>query len=96
MPPGWAILSSRTAPSIKQHAPAGRRRPPWLPGSNGEVIAVARVKCHRAAVALGENAEAVVLDFVNPARRGWQPLGGAGQTGFEALQLALQNHPTRT
>jgi hypothetical protein len=48
------------------------------------------VKCRCAAVALGENTEAVVLDFVNPARPGWRPLGGAGQTGFEALQLALQ------
>jgi hypothetical protein len=37
------------------------------------------VKCHCAAVALGENAEAVVLDFVNPARPGWRPLGGAGR-----------------
>ena len=30
MPPGWAMLSSRAAPSIRQDRAAGRRRPPSL------------------------------------------------------------------
>jgi hypothetical protein len=38
---------------------------------------------------LGENAEAVVLDLVNPTRPGRRLLGRAVQTQFQALQLAL-------
>ena len=45
----------------------------------GEVIALAGVKGHAGGVALGENAEAVVLDFVNPAGPARRPLGRAGQ-----------------
>jgi hypothetical protein len=40
-------------------------------------------------VALREDAKAVVLNFVKPARPSRWRLGGAGQTQFEALQLAL-------
>jgi hypothetical protein len=45
----------------------------------GEVIAVAGVKGHRVALALGENAETVVLDFVNPAGPAGGFLAGRGR-----------------
>jgi hypothetical protein len=55
----------------------------------GKILARPGVKGHCVALARGENAEAVVLDFVNPAGApapSWQ----AGQVRFYALQLALQ------
>jgi hypothetical protein len=41
-------------------------------------------------VPLGHDAVAIVFDFVNPARTGRRLFGSAGQTGFDAPQLALQ------
>ena len=43
-----------------------------------------------ASIALGQDAEAVVFIFMNPAGSGRRLLGGAGKAGLEALQLALQ------
>jgi hypothetical protein len=48
----------------------------------GEVIALAGVKGHRVALALGENAETVVLDFVNPAGPAGGFLAGRGRQGW--------------
>ena len=57
--------------------------------ANGEVIALAGVKGHRVVLALGENAETVVLDFVNPAGARRRLLSGAGKARLVAPQLAL-------
>jgi hypothetical protein len=47
------------------------------------------VKGHRVALALGENAETVVLDFVNAAGARRRLLSGAGKATLVARQLAL-------
>ena len=56
----------------------------------GEVIAPAGVQGDPLRIAFGEDAEAVVLDLVNPARPSRWRLGGARQTQLKAPQLALQ------
>ena len=55
----------------------------------GEVIAVAGVKGYRVALALGENAETVVLRFANPTGARRRLLSGAGKARLVARQLAL-------
>jgi len=55
----------------------------------GEVIAPAGVEGNAGGVALGENAEAVVLDLVNPARPRRRLHRGAGKAGLVAPQLGL-------
>jgi hypothetical protein len=47
------------------------------------------VKPHAASIALRQDAEAIVLDFVNPTRPGRRRFGGAGKAGFDPPQLAL-------
>ena len=55
----------------------------------GEVVAVAGDQPHTLAVAVGEDAKAVVLDLVNPPRARWRLLGRPGQTWIEAPDWAL-------
>jgi hypothetical protein len=55
----------------------------------GRIIAPAGVQGDAAGVAFSEDAKAVVLDFVNPARPGRWFFGRTGQAKCEALQVAL-------
>ena len=56
----------------------------------GEVEALASVERHAAGSPIGEDTEAVMLDFVNPAGPGRRLLGRAGQARLDAPQLAMQ------
>jgi hypothetical protein len=54
-----------------------------------EIIPVARGEPDAIAVAVSDDAKAVVLDFVNPAGARWRLLGRPGQTRIEAPDRAL-------
>jgi len=45
--------------------------------ARGEIVAIARKEANTPGIAPGEDAETVVLDFVNPAWSGWRFLGRA-------------------
>ena len=59
-----------------------------------EVVAVAGNQPHAIAVAVSENAKAVVFDFVNPAWARWRLLCRPGQTWIEAPDGALGTYAT--
>src|SRR6516162_7762621 len=63
---------------------------------HGEAIAVAGNQPHPGLVPAGQNAEAIMLDFVQPARAGRRRLGRRGQAGVDDPQPAgtLTQHAT--
>ena len=64
--------------------------------SCGEVVAVPSYEPHAVAVAVGENAKAVVLDFVNLARARWRLLCRPGQTWIETPDCWALGNTQRT
>ena len=71
--------SDRCAVRRSMNGPTPARKAPC------EIVAVSSEEPHPIAVAPRHDAEAVVLDFVNPIRSGRRPIGGAGKAGLNEV-----------
>ena len=82
-PPRNQLLAAMSAPDFALLGP--HLRPVALELlkdlERGQIIAVAGNQAHRARVQAGHNPEAVVLDFVHPARPSWRQLRREGRQG---------------
>src|SRR5262249_26899500 len=89
------LLSQTTAsPSMMQERERSRARVSTISGKR-EIVAWAAVEPHAAAILAGDDAEAVMLDLVQPSLARWRLLGfcwkaGRDETGRQGHLLPIE------